>query len=297
MPPKRQALPSKLDGEQSEVEPTFNQGINMSLTNSNGGERVPKRQRFFAPGDAATGETGEYTNNQFEVATNKTATTSEDANGVADTDRIDNGSISVQPAGPATVPPPPTIPQVVVNHPLVDRTLFPNAPDPAQNHQGAQAYANLAYGKTLPTRGPLACIGTSRVPAYALCAIEDHIFRGLPQKDCLPNYRVYSGNSTNTVQAISQVIAHFGSMWFEEEGFVQPWKVYRREGKAALKAKGVWEAHLPASYPSGTGYPPAGYQPPGSPVPLSHAAPTTIAVPAPIAKPAAIALVDRQSRK
>ncbi|KAL5431015.1 hypothetical protein PMIN05_009801 [Paraphaeosphaeria minitans] len=237
MPPKRQASVAKLHEKQSRVEPTIDPDINMSDTSGTGEERVTKKQKLFAPEDTSFSNIEEHTGNQSEdiATTNEAAAGGEVVDGAAAAAAIDDNSALVHLAGLATVPAPPQAPLVVVNRPLVDRALFPNAPDPARNQQGAQAYANLVHGKTLPTRGPLAC------------------------------------KSTITIQAISKMIRKYGSAWFEEEGFVQPWKVYLREERADLKTKGILEAHLPASYPVGTGYPPAGYRPHGRPVPLSHA--------------------------
>jgi hypothetical protein len=181
-----------------------------------------------------------------------------------------------------------------MNRPLVDRTLFPDAPDPAREAQAAQAYANLVHGKRLPTRGPLACTGTSRVPPHALSVIEDYVFRGFSLRDCVPNYITYSGASTVSSQAISQTMARWGSVWFEEEGFVQPWRVYRREGRANLRASGIRVERPPARYPPGTGdlpktgRQPAGYQPLGGPVSLPQTVSATVPTLAAVSGPSTV---------
>lgn len=176
-----------------------------------------------------------------------------------------------------------------MNHPFVNRAHFPDAPDPAQDPRAAQEHANLVHGSTLPTHGPLACIGRSHVPPQALGVIEDFVFRGLFLKDCGPNYTAHTGKQAPSLQAISQTIDRWASRWFDEQRLVQPWRAYRRYEKDSLRTRGLSEDHLPARYPPGTGNPPATYHPIGGLLSLAPTVPSTLPGPAMGGAPAAAA--------
>lgn len=93
---------------------------------------------------------------------------------------------------------------VDLNTPLVNQTRFAHAPDPTKDLPAAKAFGPVVGDRMpQPSCRPLACIDTSEVKAGVLCAVDEWIYQGKKQHQCIKGYIKYGGQpGTGTNQAV-----------------------------------------------------------------------------------------------
>lgn len=120
---------------------------------------------------------------------------------------------------------------------------YPYAPDAVEFPQAHAAYMNEVRGLEVQAQfDPVT--STSACTLLIRHVINDYIFLGYSQTECIPRYNKQGGKVTREA-AISKAVMFNVSTWFTEQGVVRPWKALREADRVRLKELGLGPEHFP----------------------------------------------------
>lgn len=140
---------------------------------------------------------------------------------------------------------------------FVDRSRFVHAPDPVEKPEAARAFAAVvANREPQPARSPLACVDSSKIKPQVLSAIDNFVYHGLKQDECIADYIEYgrSKKTAMTPAAISKQLSEHAWEWCKEENVVAPWRALSDRAKGIMTKLGLAEENFPVvMYPDEDG--------------------------------------------